>query len=251
MISAFVSALRPLIEPLLKLRFEPPALPEGSQTLRKLKPSERYLSYAYTGSVLTHVPPLLMIPGFLISGLLAVRAVSWVLFLVAGLILLGTLVSLAVSLVVRRLGWELRDYLIGSRSLRLREGAFVQRELTLSYANVQNVEVMQGPLERLFGFKSLRVSTAGGSRGGPRERGAPSHEARLVGLEDAEAVRDLILGALRQQRDAGLGDPSHEPPRTRTQLLEEIRDAAAALKLATERRARGTSGDPPPTQQGR
>ncbi len=237
MISAFVSALRPLIEPLLKLRFEPPALPEGSQTLRRLKPSERYLAYAYTGAVLSHVVPLLVSPVLMLVGLAVGRSGGIPLVLVGGLILSVTLASLAVSLVVLRLDWELRDYLIGSRSLRLREGAFVQRELTLSYANVQNVEVMQGPLERLFGFKSLRVSTAGGSRGKPGERGAPSHEARLVGLEDAEAVRDLVLGALRQQRDAGLGDPSHELPRTRTRLLEEIRDAAAALKLATERRA--------------
>ena len=47
---------------------------------------------------------------------------------------------------------------------------------------MQNVEVTQGPLERLFGFKSLRVSTAGGRRGKPGEHGDSSHEARLVGL---------------------------------------------------------------------
>jgi hypothetical protein len=58
-----------------------------------------------------------------------------------------------------------------------------------------------------------------------------------VGLEDAEAVRDLIFGALRQHRDAGLGDPSREVPRTRARLLEEIRDAAAGLQRAAEKRA--------------
>ncbi|QRN97032.1 PH domain-containing protein [Archangium violaceum] len=251
MISTLVSGLRPLIEPLLKLRFEPPTLPEGSQTLRKLKPSERYLAYAYTRAMLSHVGPLLAVPALMVLELVVGGYATVSPLLAAILILALTLSSLAVSLVVIRLDWELRDYLIGSRSLRLREGAFVQRELTLSYANVQNVEVTQGPLERLFGFKSLRVSTAGGSRGTPGEHGAPSHEARLVGLEDAEGVRDLVLGALRQQRDAGLGDPSHEVPRTRTWLLEEIRDAAAALHLATGRRTRRTSGGPPPAPPSR
>jgi membrane protein YdbS with pleckstrin-like domain len=235
-ISSLVSALRPLVQPLLKLRFEPPTLPEGSQTLRRLKPSQRYLAYAYTGAVLSHALPVLFAPVLLISGLAVGGHAGWPLVLVGVLLLITTLVTLGVSLVVLRLDWELRDYLIGSRSLRLRQGAFVQRELTLSYANVQNVEVTQGPLERLFGFKSLRVSTAGGSRGGPGERGAPSHEARLVGLEDAESVRDLVLGALRQQRDTGLGDPSHEVTRTRAQLLAEIRDAAVALQRATQPR---------------
>lgn len=237
MISAIVASLRPLIEPLLKLRFEPPTLPEGSQTLRRLKPSDRYLAYAYAGALLSYATPFLIAPVLLIAGLAAGGRTA-VSLLVTGLFILAvSLAMLGVTLVALRLDWELRDYLIGSRSLRLREGAFVQRELTLSYANVQNVEVTQGPIERLFGFKSLVVSTAGGRRARPGERGAPTHEARLVGLEDAEAVRDLILGALRQHRDAGLGDPSREVPRTRARLLEEIRDAAAGLQRAAEQRA--------------
>lgn len=237
MISAIVAGLRPLIEPLLKLRFEPPALPEGSQTLRRLKPSPRYLSYAYTGSLLLYAGLGMVVPALLLMGTFASGFVS-VHLIVAAFVLMGvTLSMLGVSLVALRLDWELRDYLIGSRSLRLRAGAFVQRELTLSYANVQNVEVTQGPIERLFGFKSLVVTTAGGRRVKPGQHGDDSHEARLVGLEDAEAVRDLVLGALRQHRDAGLGEPSHEPPRTRERLLEEIRDAAAELQRAAEKRA--------------
>lgn len=237
MISAIVDSLRPLIEPLLKLRFEPPTLPEGSQTLRQLKPSQRYLAYAYAGALLSHAMPFLVVPVLLIAGFAAGGRTAAPLLLIGFLILAMSLTTLAVALVALRLDWELRDYLIGSRSLRLRQGAFVQRELTLSYANVQNVEVIQGPIERLFGFKSLVVTTAGGRRSKPGERGAQNHEARLVGLEDAEAVRDLILGALKQHRDAGLGDPSREPPRTRTRLLEEIRDAAAGLQRVAEKRA--------------
>lgn len=240
MISAIVAGLRPLIEPLLKLRFEPPTLPEGSQTLRRLKPSGRYLAYVYTGALLGYAAPCLLVPAILLVGALAGGPVVVPLVAVALLILAASLAMLGVSLVALRLDWELRDYLIGSRSLRLRAGAFVQRELTLSYANVQNVEVTQGPIERLFGFKSLVVSTAGGRRVKPGAHGDNSHEARLVGLEDAEAVRDLILGALRQHRDAGLGEPSHEPPRPRARLLEEIRDAAAELQRAAEKRAART-----------
>lgn len=237
MISAIVAGLRPLIEPLLKLRFEPPTLPEGSQTLRRLKPSPRYLAYVYTGALLGYAAPCLVAPALLLVGALALGPVVLPLLVIALLVLSVSLAMLGVSLVALRLDWELRDYLIGSRSLRLRAGAFVQRELTLSYANVQNVEVTQGLLERLFGFKSLVVSTAGGRSAKPGPHGNSSHEARLVGLEDAEAVRDLILGALRQHRDAGLGEPSHEPPPTRTRLLEEIRDAAAGLQRAAESRA--------------
>jgi membrane protein YdbS with pleckstrin-like domain len=134
-----------------------------------------------------------------------------------------------IVLVTIRLDWELRDSLIGTRSIRLREGAWVQREITLSYANVQNVEVTQGPLERLFGFQNLRISTAGGA-GAAKAGQASTHDATLVGLTNAQEVRELVLGAVRRQRDAGLGD-KHDGP-SREELLIEVRDAARALATA-------------------
>jgi uncharacterized membrane protein YdbT with pleckstrin-like domain len=105
--------------------------------------------------------------------------------------------------------------------------------VTLSYANVQNIEVTQGPLERFFGFKSLIISTAGADTTPGAEN---SHLVTMVGLEQADEVRALILGMLKQQRDTGLGDATHPPTPMGSTLslarLNEIKVAALSLRDA-------------------
>jgi membrane protein YdbS with pleckstrin-like domain len=235
-IAALVRALRPLFVPLLKLRLEPPHLPEGATEVRHLKPTDGYLSYKYVGVLLAALVKAWAL------GVLAVVAV-------AKLKLLGLLVAVPLALlllflvgltaVATRLDWELRDYLIGDRSLRVREGALVQREVTLSFANVQNVEVTQGPLERLFGFKSVKVTTAGGSHNPYKKELWNAHEAVLAGLTNAEEIRELIMDALRRRRDAGLGDDDDAAAPAPAALgpgrLQEVLAAARELRLAAER----------------
>lgn len=126
----------------------------------------------------------------------------------------------------------------------------------MTFANVQNVSILQGPLERWFGFANLEVRSAGG---GGRAQGGDEHQAgwldmhRAVfrGLENATEIRDLVMERLRQAKDGGLGDPddAHESPEPeadpspgaaavaaagRPALLASLRDEAAALRRAAE-----------------
>ncbi len=86
--------------------------------------------------------------------------------------------------------------------------------------------------ERLFGFKSLTVSTAGADS---QPGAAASHQVTLVGLENADELRELILKMLHHERDAGLGEPSSPPGELPVQRLAEIREAALALRQAAQR----------------
>ena len=43
-------------------------------------------------------------------------------------------------------------------------------ETTITFENIQNVTVQQGPLQRLFGIADVRVDTAGGGGGGPHSQ---------------------------------------------------------------------------------
>ena len=107
--------------------------------------------------------------------------------------------------------------------------------MTLSYANVQNIEVNQGPLERIFGFKSLTISTAGADTTPGKEN---SHLVTLVGLQDADELRALILGMLKNQRDSGLGEPGAQAPTgPSVGRLVEIKQAALALRDAARANA--------------
>lgn len=117
-----------------------------------------------------------------------------------------------------RLDFDLRWYMVTDRSLRIREGIVRVNELTLTFANVQDVSIRQNPIQRLLGISDLRVQTAGGgggdSRRGPGGKEESGHIGYFHGLDDAEAIRDLILDRLRQLRGAGLGDPDAATPET-------------------------------------
>ena len=122
------------------------------------------------------------------------------------------LVQIPVTYALARLDYELRWYIVTDRSLRIRAGLASVRESTMSFANVQQVAVSQGPLQRLLGIADLRVQSAGGGgdhldRGG----GESLHTGVFHGVDNAHEIRDLILERLRAFREAGLGDPDDRP----------------------------------------
>jgi hypothetical protein len=119
------------------------------------------------------------------------------------------LAQIPITYAMARLDYELRWYIVTDRSLRIRAGLAAVQETTMSFANVQQVVVTQGPLQRLLGLADVRVQSAGG--GGDRHdehgRGDSLHTGVFHGVENASEIRDLIQERLRAFRQAGLGDP--------------------------------------------
>ncbi len=134
------------------------------------------------------------------------RVLGW--FEVIGVI--GYLLQLPLSVLPVLLDWEMRWYIVTDRSLRIREGVWKVTEMTMTFDNVQEVSIRQGPVERLFGIANLRVRTAGGGasvaqQGESEEKSG--HIGYFRGVDNAPAIRDLILERLKRLRSAGLGDP--------------------------------------------
>ena len=144
-----------------------------------------------------------------------------------------------------RLDYELRWYLVTDRSLRIRTGLATVRESTMSFANVQQVVVTQGPLQRLLAIADVRVQSAGGA-GDHHEGGAGEslHTGVFHGVDNAHEIRDLILERLRRFRETGLGDPDEPtgaariaPPSAESSVATPVSSAlAAARELLTEAR---------------
>jgi membrane protein YdbS with pleckstrin-like domain len=164
------------------------------------------------------------------------------------------LAIVAISYAVVRLDWEFRWYIVTDRSLRIRQGIGTFEETTLTFANVQNAEFLQGPIERLFGFANVLVETAGG--GGPVPGSSQAglsktggHRGLIRGLEDASRVRDLIRVAIARHGGAGLGDREDvrraAPAGASVALaalspaLREVLDETRGLRSALERRGGG------------
>ncbi|MEO6246780.1 MAG: PH domain-containing protein [Opitutaceae bacterium] len=140
---------------------------------------------------------------------------------------------------VRRLDYELRWYAVTDRSLRIRAGIVAVQESTLSFANVQQVVVSQGPLQRLLGLADVRVQSAGGG-GDAREgkgRGDSLHTAVFHGVDNATEIRDLILDRLRLFRASGLGDPEEAKAHLASSPLASSSAVTAAHELLAEARA--------------
>jgi membrane protein YdbS with pleckstrin-like domain len=172
---------------------------------------------------------------------------SW-LPLIYGFEALGVLLFLAqlpLTLAITLLDYQLRWYLVTDRSLRIRSGIWTVDELTMTYANVQELTIHQGPLQRLLGISDLKVRSAGGGGGGGGhgEPGVPTRETHVGyfhGVDNASALRDLITRHLREQRDAGLGDPDEKTPAqgSMPHAVPGLSDTLEACKeLADEARA--------------
>jgi len=128
----------------------------------------------------------------------------------------------------QRMNYELRWYVVTDRSVRVRSGIVNVHEITTTFANIQEVRLSSGPLQKLLGLADVEVHSAGGGSG----RGSSgSHVARFEGVDNAPEIRDLILVRLRRYRDSGLGEKDHSPS-----TFSEGSQAAAQLVL-TEARA--------------
>jgi uncharacterized membrane protein YdbT with pleckstrin-like domain len=127
----------------------------------------------------------------------------------------GFVVQLPFTFLMVFLDFEYRWYIITDRSLRIREGLVRVEERTMTFSNIQNVSIRQGPVQRFFGISDLEVSTAGGGGSSSKqeeigEQGKSLHRAYFRGIDNPAEVRDAILVHLRGLRDAGLGDPDEE-----------------------------------------
>ncbi len=106
------------------------------------------------------------------------------------------------------LDYTQRWYMVTDRSLRLRWGIVKIQETTMSFANLQQVTVKQGPLQRLLKLADVEVRSAGGGSGGSEmEQKDQMHRSVFHAVENAAEVRDLILERLKRFRQAGLGEP--------------------------------------------
>jgi uncharacterized membrane protein YdbT with pleckstrin-like domain len=170
----------------------------------------------------------------------APRPVVWFMRLFEALGMVAVAFRFVFGWLIVRLDYELRWYMLSDRALRIREGITTIREKTIALANIQNISVKQGPLQRLLGIADVEVKTAGG--GGSSDDGHakgkggdPMHVAYFRGVDNAEEIRDLVREGVRRQRDAGLGDPDepHSP------VADELPAAIAEL-LAQARALRAT-----------
>ncbi len=214
---------------------DPPTLPNAhgepadiSNQLDAFKPSPQFLKYLKLGfwiwlviidaailipwGILTYFHPLI---GMILA------PIAWAIAVVPDILVYIGL----------HLRYDTTWYLLTDRALRIRSGIWVIKETTITYENIQNVTIHQGPFQRFFGISNVVVRTAGGGASHGGKGPVTSHLGLIEGIANAAAIRDRIMDRVRQSRTAGLGDEraaaidaSRQWSAEHVHMLREIRD---------------------------
>jgi uncharacterized membrane protein YdbT with pleckstrin-like domain len=116
------------------------------------------------------------------------------------------LASLPITYFLQRLNYEMRWYIVTDRSLRIRSGVVWLQEITMTFANIQGIRVNANPIERWLGLANVEVRSAGGGSSNGHGQTDSGHLGKFAGVDNAEAIRDLLVERLRVYRDSGLGE---------------------------------------------
>jgi membrane protein YdbS with pleckstrin-like domain len=230
---------------LLKVPPEPLDPVGDSGSLRVFRAAPGYLRYMTVGWLFTQVGILMGIVAADVP-LAIFGTTSPAAALLATIVTVAALVffvlQLAISYFTLRLNYELRWYKVTDRSLRIRSGVWNVSEMTMTFDNIQNITISQGPIERFFGIADVRVTTAGGGEAAAQKKsghgtGQNLHLGVFRGVDNPDEIRDLMLARLRRLRDTGLGDPTddHSHESDWLPVVAALRGEAAKLKEVAER----------------
>jgi len=177
-------------------------------------------------------------------GLLACWAVlwfaePWVAAALTPIVLVLVVIPPMIVYMAFHLRYDTTWYVMTDRALRIRRGIWIIEEKTITYENIQNVKVTQGPVQRHFNIANVKVETAGVSGTVGKQQSPIGNSGLIEGVTNASEIRDRILTKLRESGSAGLGDEADDRDvrgRRSTGLsaahldvLRAIRDELAAL----------------------
>jgi membrane protein YdbS with pleckstrin-like domain len=196
----------------LRVPLNPPSVPPGqSRWVRSFGPADSFLSYLklrYLLSVGLLALVLVPLSGLMLFGLLADgKAVGAIVVLL--LVILPAVVWALVGYAALRFQFDTTWYVMTDRAIRLRSGIWVLKELTITFDNVQNVKIRQGPIQRWLGIGDVSMETAALGAVGQHGTTLPS-TAVVAGVANPQEIRDRIVERMRASRSAGLGDPDDE-----------------------------------------
>jgi membrane protein YdbS with pleckstrin-like domain len=99
------------------------------------------------------------------------------------------------------------------------------------YRTVTNLQVLQGPFDRIFGIGTLNIQTAGMS-------GQQGAEESLIGLPDFQEVYAIVADALRRFRSAMAPDQAGEElaPAADGGVMAELLAEVRAIRIGLEAR---------------
>ncbi|MBR9989209.1 MAG: PH domain-containing protein [Gemmatimonadetes bacterium] len=124
-------------------------------------------------------------------------------------------------------------YDIDEQGITMRWGILFRREISLTYARIQDIQLTSNLVERWLGLARIQIQTASGSS---------AAEMTIEGVRDVDALRDFLYSRTRgvsaARQDAGTAQKSIVPSVDSEELTDVLNAVAAelrALRLDTQR----------------
>ncbi len=215
---------------------DPPEIPGGGRdNTSPFKPAQAFLGYLKFWFWML----MAIIDIGVLVGWIAIMIADWRIGLaVLPIVVIVLIAPTIVAYIALQLRFDTTWYIMTDRALRIRRGVWIIDERTITYENIQNVKVTQGPVQRHFKIATVVVETAGAGSAGGKQRAAAANQGALEGVTNASEIRDRILLKMRESGSTGLGDElSLQQQRGRAaswspaqfDLLREIHKELAAI----------------------
>ena len=120
--------------------------------------------------------------------------------------LLGAVGLLVFGIIATFLYWTRFEFRIGSDDIRVDSGIINRTHRSIPFDRIQDVEITQGPLQRLLGLARVTFETGGGSATAGAEQGV----LQAITLERANQIRALVRSRRSGVHDVEASRPAED-----------------------------------------
>ncbi|MBN2734586.1 MAG: PH domain-containing protein [Methanomicrobiaceae archaeon] len=119
-------------------------------------------------------------------------------------------------------------YHLNETEMTWKRGVWFRQTGIVPYNRITNVDIIQGPLMRIFKISNLRIQTAGYST-------QKNAEIKIQGIENAEMLRELIMEFVRNKEPVaaatgGLNKKPADISMLSNEVLTELKEIKEILK---------------------
>jgi uncharacterized protein len=130
-----------------------------------------------------------------------------------------------VPLIYLHFRYQTMRYDFDDEGISMRWGILFRREITLTYARIQDIHLTSNLLERWLKLARIQIQTASASA---------SAEMTIEGLHEFEAVRDFLYSKMRGVRGGAQATAPVQSPSSDHDLAAALREVAAELRAVRE-----------------
>jgi len=145
--------------------------------------------------------------------------------IVLGVILLAELIAMLLTLIWIPAFHASLEYVIEADTVKAQSGVLWKRYVTIPFTKITNLDITQGPVQRLFNIGTIHVQTAGAS--GQQTAKA---ELRMLGISNLQEVKERIMDRIKAFTLSGAVQAKVEPAgQSQLQVLQGILNELVAI----------------------